>query len=62
MGEDAVKRQVLLQRYANSQMPGAHPQILCDDAEAQVLSVPSPDRPRRHVYARRPGGNWVELT
>ena len=41
-GADAVTRQALLQRYANSQMPGVHPQVLCDDAEAQVLSVPSP--------------------
>ena len=58
--DDAGLRAKVLQRYANPMMRGALPQIVCDDAHAQVLSVPTPDHPGRHVYVRRPGGSWSE--
>ena len=58
--DDAGLRAKVLQRYSNPMMRGAQPQIVCDDAHAQVLSVPTPDHPGRHVYARKPGGSWSE--
>lgn len=54
-------RDELLKRYDNPSLPGAAPRIHCDDALAQVLSIPTPDHPGRHVYARRPGQCWAEL-
>lgn len=51
----------LLQRYSGGSMPRTAPRIACDDAHAQVLSIPRPDHPGWHVYARVPGGGWVEL-
>lgn len=41
--------------------PAILPVIVCDDLVAQVLSVPAPDGHSRHVYARKPGGQWTEL-
>lgn len=57
---DASVRSELLERYTNSRMPGVYPSILWDDEEAQKLSIPTPDHPGRHVYARRPGAAWTE--
>jgi hypothetical protein len=59
-GGDTGRRQELLQRYANGAMPGVLPEIVRDDAQGQVLSIPTPDHPGRHVYERRPGGSWSE--
>ena len=58
---DPGERARVLDPYANPKMPGALPHIVCDDAHAQVLSIPTPDHPGKHVYARRPGGEWAEL-
>jgi hypothetical protein len=58
--DDPAQRTKVLQRYANPTMRGALPAIVCDDAHAQVLSIPIPDHPGRHVYVRRPGGPWSE--
>jgi hypothetical protein len=44
--------------------PGSYdilPEILCSDKEAQVMSVPIEGSPDRAIYARKPGGSWVEL-
>jgi hypothetical protein len=57
---DAALRSKVLQRYSNPNMAGALPQIVCDDPHAQVLSIPTPDHPGRHVYVRLPGGAWSE--
>ena len=57
---DPALRSKVLQRYSNPGMVGAQPQIACDDAHAQVRSIPTPDHPGRHVYVRRPGGAWSE--
>jgi hypothetical protein len=57
---DPGQRSKVLQRYSNPAMAGALPQIACDDEQAQVLSIPTPDHPGRHVYVRRPGGAWAE--
>ena len=57
---DATLRADVLQRYANSAMPGVLPHIERDDELGQVLSIPTPDHPGRHVYERRPGGSWSE--
>ena len=57
---DPAQRTKVLQRYSNPAMRGAQPQIVCDDAHAQVLSIPTPDHPGRHVYMRKPGGAWAE--
>lgn len=57
---DPGLRSKVLQRYSNPNMAGALPQIVCDDLHAQVLSIPTPDHPGRHVYVRRPGGDWSE--
>ena len=57
---DPAQRSKVLQRYSNPAMAGALPQIVCDDEHAQVLSIPTPDHPGRHVYVRRPGGAWSE--
>jgi hypothetical protein len=59
-GEPALRAE-LLQRYANSHMPGVAPEVVRDDADGQVLSVPTPDHPGRHLYGRKPGGRWTEL-
>lgn len=59
-GSDAEGRDRLLQGYANPQMPGVLPQVLRNDALGQILSIPTPDHPGRHVYERRPGGPWSE--
>lgn len=37
------------------------PVIVVNDVVAQVLSVPVKDNTARVVYARKPGGTWVEL-
>lgn len=58
--DDAALRAKVLQRYSNPMMRGVLPHIVCDDGQAQVLSVPTPDHPGRHVYVRRPGGPWAE--
>jgi hypothetical protein len=58
---DLEARGRVLDPYSNPNMPGALPHIVCDDAHAQVLRIPTPDHPGRHVYARRPGGAWTEL-
>lgn len=57
---DPAERTKVLQRYSNPNMRGALPQIVCDDAHAQVLSIPTPDHAGRHVYVRKPGGVWAE--
>jgi hypothetical protein len=57
---DPAERSKVLQRYSNPAMRGALPHIVCDDAQAQVLSIPTPDHPGRHVYMRKPGGAWSE--
>ncbi|GAB3647585.1 hypothetical protein [Ramlibacter alkalitolerans] len=57
---DPAQRSKVLQRYSNPSMAGALPQVVCDDEHAQVLSIPTPDHPGRHVYVRRPGGTWAE--
>lgn len=57
----APGQQELLKRYENPAMPGALPRIVCEDADVHVLSIPTPDHPGRHVYARRPGQAWTEL-
>jgi len=57
---DPAQRSKVLQRYSNPKLAGALPQIVCDDEHAQVLSIPTPDHPGRHVYVRRPGGAWGE--
>jgi hypothetical protein len=57
---DAAQRSKVLQRYSNPSMSGAEPHIVCDDAHAQVLAIPTPDHPGRHVYVRKPGGEWSE--
>ncbi len=59
-GGDAAGRERLLATYANPKMPGVLPQVLRDDALGQVLSIPTPDHPGRHVYERPPGGAWAE--
>lgn len=58
--EDPDLRSRVLQRYTNPHLRGALPQIVCDDAHAQMLSIPRPDHPGRHVYVRKPGGPWSE--
>ncbi len=58
--DDPALRSKVLQRYSNPNPAGALPQIVCDDAHAQVLSIPTPDHPGRHVYMRKPGGSWSE--
>jgi hypothetical protein len=60
-GAEADVREAVLRRYAMLGHPDARPRVVCDDAHAQVLAVPTPDHPGRHVYARRPGGRWGEL-
>jgi hypothetical protein len=57
---DPAERTKVLQRYSSPNMHGAVPQIVCDDAQAQILTVPTPDHPGRHVYVRKPGGAWSE--
>lgn len=57
---DAATQAQVLRPYANPNMPGALPHIVRDDPQGQVLSVPTPDHPGRHVYERRPGGGWSE--
>ena len=52
----------LLQRYTNPHMPGVLPSVVHDDPHAQVLVVPAAEALRKHVYARLPGGSWVELS
>lgn len=37
------------------------PEIVYSDTSAQVLSVPTKNNTDRAVYARKPGGLWVEL-
>lgn len=37
------------------------PVVACNDHIAQVLSIPINDNVARAVYARKPGGSWVEL-
>lgn len=59
-GADAARRAQVLQPYANPKMPGALPHVTQDDAQGQVLVIPTPDHPGRHVYARKPGGAWQE--
>lgn len=58
---DMPAHRELLHRYASGSMHGVEPRIVCDDAHAQVLSIPTPDHPGWHVYARVPGGRWDEL-
>jgi hypothetical protein len=58
--DDPALRTKVLQRYTNPNMRGVLPQIVCDDSHAQMLSIPTPDHPGRHVYVRRPGGAWSE--
>ena len=60
-GSDPAARDEAQRRYANLAHPGERPHVACDDGHAQVLSIPRPDHPGRHVYARRPGGAWSEL-
>ena len=60
IGDVQSVRSQLLERYTNSRMPGVYPSILWDDEDAQKLSIPTPDHPGRHVYARRPGAAWTE--
>jgi hypothetical protein len=57
---DPALRSKVLQRYSNPKLNGALPEIMCDDEHAQVLSIPTPDHPGRHVYVRQPGGAWGE--
>ena len=57
---DPALRSKVLQRYSNPNLGGALPEIVCDDAHAQMLSIPTPDHPNRHVYVRKPGGAWAE--
>jgi hypothetical protein len=59
-GGDPALRERLLQSYANPRMPGVLPQVERNDALGQVLSIPTPDHPGRHVYERARGGTWVE--
>ena len=61
VASDPVRRAEILHPYANSHMPGVLPEVVRDDDQAQVLSVPTPDHPGRHVYGRKPGGRWEEL-
>lgn len=56
----AAVRESVLERYTNPHMPDAHLRIVRDDEDAQVISIPTPDHPGRHVYARKPGGIWSE--
>jgi len=60
-GGDAAAREEALRRYANLLHPDAVPHVVRDDAQAQVLAIPTPDHPGRHVYGRQPGGEWTEL-
>lgn len=59
-GADPQLRARMLDRYSNAKMPGVLPHIVRNDAQGQVLSVPTPDHPGRHVYERKPGGSWGE--
>ncbi|WBY01177.1 hypothetical protein PE066_17180 [Ramlibacter tataouinensis] len=55
---DGELRSRVLARYSNPNLGGAAPAIVRDEHDAQVLSIPTPDHPGRHVYARKPGGAW----
>lgn len=57
---DPALRSKVLQHYSSPKLAGALPEIVCDDAHAQILSIPTPDHPGRHVYTRKPGGSWAE--
>jgi hypothetical protein len=57
---DEAHRARVLEPYSNPAMPGVLPHIVRNDAQGQVLSVPTPDHPGRHVYERRPGAAWSE--
>lgn len=59
-GADGGVRAEVLQAYANPKMPGVLPHVARHDALGQVLVIPTPDHPGRHVYERRPGGVWEE--
>jgi hypothetical protein len=37
------------------------PEIVFSDEGAEVMSVPIEGSSKRAVYARKPGGSWVEL-
>lgn len=58
---DMQRKAEALRPYANPRMPDVLPAIVCADDHAEVLSVPTPDHVGRHVYGRRPGGEWTEL-
>ena len=52
--DDAALRAKVLQRYANPMMRGAQPQIVCDDAHAQVRAhARPPGTPRVCAQAGR---------
>jgi hypothetical protein len=58
--DDAALRAQVLARYTSYSMPGVYPRIVCDDPDVQKLSIPTPDHPGRHDYARKPGSPWWE--
>lgn len=41
--------------------PDIPPEIVCNNAIVQVLSVPVDDNTARVVYARTPGASWLQL-
>ena len=58
---DALRKADVLRPYANPKMPDVLPVVVCADEHAEVLSIPTPDHAGRHVYGRKPGGEWSEL-
>jgi hypothetical protein len=59
-GADEALRTRILAHYTNGQMPGALPHVARNDAQGQVLRIPTPDHPGWHAYERKPGGSWTE--